>query len=188
MLTYVWSLVLGTDRADGAGRLSFSACCGALWAAWGEHLARWMLDPLVLVVSILWALDWVTGGALAWRERRYSTRRGLYSVVKWLLWMAALGVGWAFRTNGFAGDDVVPVMIGSAIVWTEGLSVLRNCARLAGAQGGLLSRTADGLEGECSLYFERWEASRRKRRRDAGLPETEGPDEGPSPVPGGDRP
>ena len=185
MLTYLWSLI-GWDGRDAAGRLSFSACCGALWAVWGESLARLMLDPLVLVVTVLWALDWVTGGALAWREHRYSTRRGLYSVVKWLLWMAALGVGWAFRYNGFPGDDVVPVMIGAAIVWTEGLSVLRNCARLAGASGGILSRTADGLESECALYFERWEASRRTRRRRAGLPETEGPDEGPSAVPGGD--
>jgi hypothetical protein len=124
---------------------------------------------------------------LAWREHRYSTRRGLYSVVKWLIWMGSLAVGWAFRSNGFPADDIVPVMIGAAIVWTEGLSVLRNCARLAGAQGGLLSRTADGLEGECSLYFERWEASRRRRRREAGLPETEAPDEGASPVPGGDQ-
>jgi hypothetical protein len=187
MMSYVWSLVLGTDRADGAGRLSFSACCGALWTIWGEHLARLMLDPLVLVVSLLWALDWVTGGALAWRERRYSTRRGLYSVVKWLLWMAALAVGWAFRCNGLSADDVVPVIIGAAIVWTEGLSVLRNLSALAGSQGGILSRTTHGLEGECSLYFERWEASRRKRRREAGLPETEGPDEGPSPVPGGEQ-
>jgi len=101
--------------------------------------------------------------------------------------MGSLAVGWAFRANGLPADDIVPVMIGAAIVWTEGLSVLRNCARLAGAQGDLLSRTADGLEGECSLYFERWEASRRKRRREAGLPETEGPDEGPSPVPGGEQ-
>ena len=186
MLTYLWSLLVPDDR-DGTGRLSFSACCGALWAAWGENLSRWMLDPLVLVVSILWALDWITGGALAWRERRYSTRRGFFSIAKWLLWMAALGVGWAFRCNGFSGDDIVPVMIGAAIVWTEGISILRNCARLAGASGGILSRTADGLEGECSLYFERWEASRRRRRRQAGLPETEGPDEGPSPVPGGDQ-
>lgn len=188
MMTYVWTLLLGTDRADGAGRLSFSGACGALWTVWGEHLARWMLDPLVLVVSILWALDWVTGSFLAYRRGVYRTRRGLYSVVKWLIWMGALAVGWAFRCNGTAMDDVVPVMIGAAIVWTEGLSALRNLAALAGAQGGLLSRTADGLEGECSLYFERWEASRRRRRREAGLPETEAPDEGASPVPGGERP
>ena len=116
MGTYVWTLILGTDRADTTGRLSFSACCGALWAAWGEHLARLMLDPLVLIVSILWALDWITGGALAWREHRYSTRRGLYSVVKWLIWMGSLAVGWAFRANGLPADDVVPVMIGAAIV------------------------------------------------------------------------
>ena len=188
MLTYIWALILGTDRADGAGRLSFSGVCGALWALWGEQLARWMLDPLVLVVSILWALDWVTGSILACKRGVYNTRRGLYSVVKWLIWMSAIGVGWAFRCNGTSLDDMVPVMIGAAIVWTEGLSVLRNLSDLAGAQGGLLSRTADGLEGECSLYFERWEASRRRRRREAGLPETEAPDEGGSSVPGGERP
>ena len=187
MGAYIWSLMLGTDRADGAGRLGFSGACGAMWTVWGEHLARWMLDPLVLVVSILWALDWITGSLLARRRGVYRTRRGLYSVVKWLIWMAAIGVGWAFRNNGFAGDDIVPVMIGAAIVWTEGLSVLRNLSDLAGKQGGIHSRTTDGLEQECSFYFERWEASRRKRRREAGLPETEGPDEGPSSVPGGDQ-
>jgi phage-related holin len=188
MGTYITSLLIGADPAEGAGRLGFSGVCAALWVAWGEHLARWMLDPLVLVVTVLWALDWLTGGLLAWRQRRYSARRGLYSIVKWLIWMGAIGVGWAFQRDGLAGDDIVPVMIGAAVVWTEGISVLRNLALLAGRQGGILSRTVDGLEGECSFYFERWEASRRKRRRAAGLPETEGPDEGPSSVPGGDRP
>jgi phage-related holin len=186
MLAYLWSLVT-YDGHDATVRWSFSAFCGAAWSVWGQHLTSFILDPMFFLVSILWALDWLAGGALAWKERRYSTRRGLYSIGKWLRWMAALAVAWAFRYNGFTGDDVVPVMIGAAIVWTEGISILRNCARLAGASGGILSRTADGLEGECSLYFERWEASRRRRRRQAGLPETEGPDEGPSAVPGGDH-
>lgn len=174
MICYLWGLLAALrGDEDASAKWTVSGACALVWQAWGEHLTRFLADPLFAIVSALWAVDFILGSALAWREGRYETRRGLYSVVKWLVWMAALAVGWAFRYDGLAADDWLAPLIGAAIVWTEGISILRNGARLTGRSGGYLRRLADRLEGEGRLYSDRWDRSIRRRRAEAGLPPTD---------------
>lgn len=190
MLDCVWSVlasIVGTNTKEEAavGKWTGSAVLAWMWAQWGTAIQGYAADPFVLIVSVLWALDWVLGFSLAVRERRVSTRRAFYSVVKWLVYMAALGVSWAFRTDGVPWDDWIAYLIGFAITATEGISVLRNAGRLTGLRR--LMQLADYLEEEADYRFDSMREGQRRRRRRAGLPPDshEGPDEGPSEVPGG---
>lgn len=187
----VWTVlarIAGFDVREEAavGKWTGSALLGWVWARWGPHIESYYADPFVLIVTVLWALDWILGFSLAVRERRVSTRRAFYSVVKWLVYMAALGVSWAFRVDGVPFDDWIAYLIGFAIAATEGISVLRNAARLTGLRR--LEQIADYLDEEADYRFELMRHQQRRRREKAGLPPEhhEGPDEGPSAVPGGD--
>lgn len=188
-LSYLWDRIAGSDNQEVAvGKWTWSAVMAWIWTHWGPAIEGYAGDPFVLVVTVLWALDWILGFSLAVRRRKVSTRRAFYSVVKWLVYMAALAVSWAFRSNGVPFDDWIAYLIGFAISATEGISVLRNAARLTGIRR--LEQIADYLDEEADFRFELMRDQQRRRREKAGLPPEhhEGPDEGPSAVPGGPTP
>lgn len=173
MLNYLQSVfwsVLGADTRGEVtvGRWTVSALLAWASATWGPYLSAYAADPFVFLVSVLWMLDFILGFWLAARERRLSPRRGLYSLVKWLTYMAVLAVGWAFRVNGIPVDDWIALMLGSAICLTEGISVIRNAGRLSGIPR--LLALADYLDSEADHQVDLLRANLRGRRRRAGLP------------------
>lgn len=171
MTHYLFNLfvkVLGVDAGESGGfslgRWTLSGISAWVWSSWGIHVQAFAASPIFFAVTLLWAMDWTLGSALAWKERRYSPRRGTYSVVKLLIWWAALGAAWTFRLDGLPIDDMVPYLVGATICWTEFISILRNGSLYLGKQGGFLSRLADNLEGEVDLHFSQWERSIRSRK------------------------
>lgn len=169
----------GESGGFSLGRWTLSGISAWMWSSWGIHVQAFAASPLFFAVTVLWAMDWTLGSALAWRERRYSPRRGTYSVVKLLIWWAALGAAWTFRLDGLPIDDMVPYLVGATICWTEFISILRNGSLCLGKQqGGFLSRLADNLEGEVDLHFAQWEKSILSRKKRDPQVAHEAPPEG----------
>lgn len=180
MLTYLAGLlaqVVGVDRQTFAMKWSVATVLASAWASLGAQFQGFWGSPVVQWVTVFWALDWVLGSLLAWREHRYDPRRGLFSTVKWLIWMSALAVCWGFRHDGTPYDDWIPPLLEVGILLTEGASVLRNGAVL---QASLSGSKEPSILGRFAGFLDR----DLKRRLDALEQQPpEGPDEGPSPVP-----
>lgn len=172
MIHYTFALfvrVLGLDAGGeggfSLGKWALSGVTAWVWAAWGIHVQQFLISPIFFAVTMMWAGDWTLGSALAWKERRYSPRRGTYSIVKLLIWWAALAASWSFRLDGLPFDDMIPYLVAATICWTEFISILRNAARFLGrTQGVLLSRLADNLEGEVDWRFQQWERAIHSRK------------------------
>lgn len=188
MVNYLWGTLAQMFGLPGEGQGVFGyvkwaliGITGTFWASYGMYIANFTSSPLLFAVTVLWAGDWIAGSLLAWKEHKYSTSRGKYSVLKLLLWWAALGASWTFLLNNYGFDDFVPYIVGATICWTEFLSILRNSAKYLGKNGNFLRRLADNLEGEVDIHFARWERSLSERRKKTPQPTVEGSDHQPDP-------
>lgn len=146
MLDYLWARLRELIPQDWAHLAGVSAMGPLLDALW-RHWADFPLSNPVLVVSMLWAADWVAGSWLAWRAHQWRPDRARRSVGKWLFWMAALAVAYCIRSSGLWGMGAVAGGVEAAIMLAEASSVFRNMALLSPSadQAKLLKRYADNL-------------------------------------------
>lgn len=100
--------------------------------------------PPVVWVSIFWAMDWVLGSGLAISRRQWSPRKAFFSIVKCLVYLAALAVAFGLRESHMLGAWAISGVIEAGILCAEGSSVMRNGARLTGSR--LLHWFADSME------------------------------------------
>lgn len=191
MLQYLMGLMASVIGSDGgretvALKWSVATVLASAWACLSSQFDGYLSSPVVVWVSIFWALDWTLGSLLAWREHRYDPRRGLYSVVKWLIWMATITVCWGLRKDALIYDDWIPPIVEVTILLTEAASVMRNGAALMASISG---RKEAGVLSRFGRAFERVvDQDLARRLGEIGPDPTrhEGPDEGPSAVPGGE--
>jgi len=125
---------------------------GGAWAILTHHFGAFPASNPVFWVSIFWAMDWVLGSFVAFKNNSWSPRRSFHGVLKWLLWMAVLTVAWGIRDMGFLGCTLIGGMIEVAIMLTEGSSVMRNCAILSNNPKAqrLLNKFADAADQKLS--------------------------------------
>ena len=117
---------------EGARQFALSFFTGAMFA----------------VVTVLWVLDWCLGGLVALKRRDWRARRAFWSIFKWLSYVVALATVALIRL-------VLPPYLGftvglveSAIVLTEGASILRNLGLLwpeGSTLGRLFARIVDAF-------------------------------------------
>lgn len=137
-----------TGGQEGEPRAWIVAAFGAAWTAVTQHFDGFVLSNPVFWVSVFWALDWLLGSWLAWRECRWIPSRAGRSVLKWLLWMVVLAVAWGIRDSGFFGAGLLGGLVEGAIILAEGSSVIRNAAALSDNPRAkrLLGRFADAAD------------------------------------------
>lgn len=125
---------------------------GGAWAVLTTHFGAFPASNPVFWVSIFWAMDWVLGSCVAFKQNNWSPRRSFHGILKWLLWMAVLTVAWGIRDMGFLGCTLIGGMIEVAIMLTEGSSVMRNCAILSNNPKAqlLLNKFADAADQKLS--------------------------------------
>lgn len=137
-----------------AATIGLAPILDALQAHWSGFP---LSSPVVWAVAF-WAGDWVAGSLVALRAKQWRARRGLYSVVKLLIWIAALAVAYGLRDSGAPGCGLAAGAIEAAVLLTEGSSVLRNLALLSDNEAArrVLSVYADTLE---------WRVGKRKEKQ-----------------------
>ena len=122
---------------------------GPVIAILDKHMSGLLSSSMFFWVTIFWALDWLLGGIKAWRAKKWSARRGFYSVWKWVGWVIALTIAWGMRDSGVVGGGLIAGCIEAAVLFTEGASVLRNLADLLPEKsvfGGLMRVMAKNME------------------------------------------
>jgi len=124
---------------------------GPLLGILDAHLHGLISSSVFFWITAFWAMDWILGSMVAWRKHEWSPRRGLYSVSKWITWITVLAIAWGLRDSQAVGGSLIAGCLETAVLLTEGASVLRNLCLLWPSDsivGRILKRLANRMERE----------------------------------------
>lgn len=97
----------------------------------GPMFGRFLLEPAVGTVLILWALDFLFGTGRAACARTWLGKRAFWSALKLAMYLILLGLGYLLRwgLGGYVGMGVFAAFT-SAVILTESTSVLSHAAEV----------------------------------------------------------
>ena len=96
-------------------------------------VAAWFfggLDGFVKVLLALSVIDYISGVAVAWVERRISSRVGFKGILKKCVMFSLVGVANLIDKQFLGGSDAVRTAVVLFYVGNEGLSIMENAFKL----------------------------------------------------------
>lgn len=88
------------------------------------------LDSLLTALVALMCVDYITGVAAAWAEKKLSSREGAHGIVKKLMILILVGVAHIIDAHVIGAGSAIRSAVILWYVSNEGLSVLENAGRL----------------------------------------------------------
>lgn len=103
----------------------------------GPLFGKFLLEPSVGTVLILWAMDFLFGTGRAAYARVWRPKRAFWSALKLAMYLALIGLGCLLRwgLGGYVGMGVFAAFT-SAIILTESTSVLSHAAEVCPEEAG----------------------------------------------------
>lgn len=96
---------------------------GAIWKFFLEVLGK---NPFFQAMTLFWFLDMLLGTCRAVATKKYSNKKFLFGLIKWLVGTTVIFVAWGFRLAPPPEDDFIAFMMEYSVLFMFGHSVLKN--------------------------------------------------------------
>lgn len=133
MSNFAFSLIF-LNQAVHEKPLLFWMFIAPIWVAAQAYIQEFFSQVSVVVITLFWACDLLTGSIRAIKEGQFVPSKFFIGILRWLIWIVALVVSMGIRLSVPIAGGIIASIIESVIILAEASSILRNLALLSGEE------------------------------------------------------